>query len=82
VVSASQNGPAVKIGYSLWMFSMVLLLDILIADAKGNTRAISQFLKTLPWLDRVSGEVLILLVMGVWPAWSASLAINQVFQTA
>jgi threonine/homoserine/homoserine lactone efflux protein len=65
MVSASQSTPAVKIGYGLWMFGVVLLWDILIAAAIGNTRVLSHFLKALPWLERVSGGVLILLAVGV-----------------
>ena len=65
VVSASHSSSAVKIGYGLWMFSVVLLWDILIAAAIGNTRAISQFAKSLPWLERVSGGVLVVLAVGV-----------------
>ncbi|MBT3065643.1 LysE family translocator [Rhodoferax sp. U11-2br] len=65
VVGASQSSPALKIGYGLWMFSVVLLWDILIAAAIGNKRVLSQFSKTLPWLERVSGGVLVVLAMGV-----------------
>jgi len=65
VVSASLSSPGVKMGYGLWMFSVVLLWDILIAVVIGNTRALSQFSTVLPWLERVSGGVLILLAVGV-----------------
>jgi len=65
MVAASHSSPALKIGYGLWMFSVVLLWDILIAAAIGNKRVLSQFCKTLPWLERVSGGVLVLLAVGV-----------------
>jgi len=65
VVSASHSSPALKIGYGLWMFSVVLLWDILIAVAIGNKRVLSQFCKALPWLERVSGGVLMVLAVGV-----------------
>lgn len=65
VVSASHNNPAVKTGLGLWMFSVVLLWDILIAAVIGNTRAIAQFSTMLPWLERVSGAVLIVLALVV-----------------
>lgn len=65
VVSASQSSQAVKIGYGLWMFCVVLLWDSLIAVAIGNKRVLSQFCKALPWLERVSGGVLMVLAVGV-----------------
>jgi len=65
LIGASQSSPAVKIGYGLWMFGVVLIWDILIAATIGNTRVLSQFCKTLPWLERVSGGVLIVLALGV-----------------
>lgn len=64
LVAASQSSPAVKIGYGLWMFCVVLLWDILIAVAIGNKRVLSRFCKTLPWLERVSGGVLVVLAVG------------------
>jgi hypothetical protein len=54
-----------KIGLGLWMFSVVLLWDILIAAAIVNMRALSQFSTVLPWLERVSGGVLIVLALVV-----------------
>lgn len=68
MVSASHSSPTVKIGYGLWMFSVVLLWDILIAAVIGNTRVLSHFSKILPWLERVSGGVLIVLAVGVLAA--------------
>jgi len=65
VVSASQSSMAVKTGYGVWMFSVVLIWDILIAIATGNTRANRQFSNIWPWLERVAGGVLILLAVGV-----------------
>ena len=65
LIGASQSSPVIKIGYGLWMFWVVLLWDMLIASAIGNTRVLSQFCKTLPWLERVSGGVLIVLAVGV-----------------
>ncbi|MBK1682367.1 LysE family translocator [Rhodoferax fermentans] len=65
VVGASQSSPAVKIGYGLWMFCVVLLWDILVAAVIGNKRVLSQFSKALPWLERVSGGVLVMLAVGV-----------------
>lgn len=65
VVVASRSSPAVKIGYGLWMFCVVLLWDILVAAVIGNKRVLSQFCKALPWLERVSGGVLVVLAVGV-----------------
>jgi threonine/homoserine/homoserine lactone efflux protein len=65
VVSASLSSPVAKTGLGLWMFSVVLLWDILIAAAIGTTGALRRFSKALPWLERVSGGVLVLLAVVV-----------------
>lgn len=54
-----------KITYGVWMFSVVLLWDVLVAAAIGNQRVLHRFARALPWLERVSGGVLILLAVGV-----------------
>lgn len=54
-----------KITYGVWMFSVVLLWDVLVAAAIGNQRVLHRFARVLPWLERVSGGVLILLAVGV-----------------
>ncbi|MNJ38572.1 Threonine efflux protein [compost metagenome] len=54
-----------KLFYGLWMFSVVLAWDVLVAMAIGNLRIRRQFSRYLPWLERVSGAVLIALALAV-----------------
>lgn len=54
-----------KLFYGLWMFSVVFAWDVLVAMAIGNLRVRRRFSRSLPWLERVSGAVLILLALGV-----------------
>ncbi len=54
-----------KLFYGLWMFSVVLAWDVLVAVAIGNLRVRRRFSRSLPWLERVSGIVLIALALGV-----------------
>ncbi|CAI3802423.1 Threonine efflux protein [Pseudomonas sp. MM221] len=58
VVSASAGW---KTAYALWMFSIVLLWDLLVAVAIGNQRVLRRFARSLPWLERASGIMLIIL---------------------
>jgi len=43
------------------MFSIVLLWDLLVAVAIGNRRLLRRFTHALPWLERASGVMLMLL---------------------
>ncbi|BCQ62115.1 hypothetical protein PBOI14_38650 [Pseudomonas sp. Boi14] len=45
------------------MFSAVLLWDVLVALAIGNRRVRERFARALPWLERGTGVVLILLAL-------------------
>ncbi|WP_433884299.1 LysE family translocator [Pseudomonas vranovensis] len=65
MVAASQASAGWKWLYGLWMFSAVLLWDVLVAAAIGNLRVRRRFARLLPWLERVSGVVLMLLALGV-----------------
>lgn len=47
--------------YSTWMFSVVLLWDLLVAAAIGNQRLLRRFARALPWLERASGIMLMVL---------------------
>jgi len=47
--------------YSAWMFSVVLLWDLLVAVAIGNQRIMRRFARALPWLERASGIMLMVL---------------------
>ena len=50
-----------KSAYALWMFSIVLLWDLLVAVAIGNQRVLQRFARCLPWLERASGIMLVIL---------------------
>ncbi|XAH22100.1 LysE family translocator [Xylophilus sp. GW821-FHT01B05] len=54
-----------KTAYGIWMFSVVLLWDGLVAIMIGNQAVLRRFARALPWLERISGAVLILLALGV-----------------
>jgi len=58
VASASAGWKAT---YALWMFNVVLLWDLLVAMAIGNQRVLRRFARSLPWLERASGVMLMLL---------------------
>ncbi|AIN58673.1 LysE family translocator [Pseudomonas soli] len=55
----------VKMTYGSWMFTIVLLWDLLVALAIGNRQVLRRFAHALPWLERASGMMLILLAAGV-----------------
>lgn len=65
MLSGAQASMGWKIAYGTWMFSVVLLWDLLVAVAIGNQRILQRFTHALPWLERISGVVLILLALGV-----------------
>ena len=74
VSSVSING-AWTIAYGVWMFGVVLLWDILVAVAIGNRLVLHRFARALPWLERVSGGVLILLALMVILTMASRLAV-------
>ena len=51
--------------YGTWMFSVVLLWDLLVAVMIGNQAVLRRFARALPWLERISGAMLILLAVAV-----------------
>ncbi|CUZ94230.1 LysE family translocator [Pseudomonas aeruginosa] len=51
--------------YGVWMFSIVLLWDVLVAVLIGNQAVLRRFARALPWLERISGAMLILLAVAV-----------------
>ncbi|NIF19630.1 LysE family translocator [Pantoea sp. Cy-639] len=59
------SSPVAKTLYGGWMFAMVLAWDLLVALAIGNQRVLRRFSRILPWLERASGVMLILLAVGV-----------------
>lgn len=65
LLTGSYAGAGWKIFYGVWMFSVVLLWDLLIAMLISNPAVLRRFARVLPWVERVSGGVLILLALGV-----------------
>lgn len=57
--------PGWKTVYGLWMVSIVLLWDMLIALSIGNHAVLQRFTRALPWLERISGIALIVLALGM-----------------
>ncbi|WP_027349955.1 LysE family translocator [Halotalea alkalilenta] len=68
-LAAMLTGPHASTGwkmiYGTWMFSVVLLWDLLVAVMIGNHAVLQRFARALPWLERISGAMLILLAVGV-----------------
>lgn len=68
-LAAMLSGPHASAGwktiYGIWMFSVVLSWDVLVAILIGNRGVLQRFEQALPWLERISGAVLILLALGV-----------------
>lgn len=48
-------------GYGAWMFTVVLVWDIIVAVALGSPRALARFSRILPLLSRLSGAVLVVI---------------------
>ncbi|KAF0866617.1 LysE family translocator [Pseudomonas sp. LD120] len=59
----AQTGPGWKLIYGVWMFSVVLLWDLVVALAIGNGALRERFSRGLPWLERITGAILILLAL-------------------
>nr|WP_314482790.1 LysE family transporter [uncultured Pseudomonas sp.] len=54
-----------KTAYGIWMFSVVLAWDLLVAVGIGHPRVLRRFNSALPLLERLSGMMLLLLGMGL-----------------
>ncbi|TBV07844.1 LysE family translocator [Phytopseudomonas dryadis] len=65
MLSGPQASAGWKLVYGAWMFAVVLLWDLLVALAIGNQSVRQRFSRALPWLERVSGAMLILLALAV-----------------
>lgn len=74
LVSSAHTSEQWKIIYSVWMFSVVLLWDVSVAAVIGNTAALNRFSQALPWLERISGVVLILIAAVVVASTTTRLA--------
>lgn len=59
------TGAGWKLAYGLWMFTIVLLWDLVVAIGIGNRRVLRRFAQALPWLERASGALLVLLASAV-----------------
>ncbi|MFK3724553.1 LysE family translocator [Pseudomonas monteilii] len=51
--------------YGSWMFTAVLVWDLVVALTMGHRRVLARFTDALPWLERASGAMLLLLAGGV-----------------
>ena len=54
-----------RVFYGLWMFGAVLAWDLAIAVLIGNPHVLRRFARALPWLERLSGAMLIVLALGI-----------------
>ncbi len=64
-LAAMLNGPqasaVTKLFYGAWMFSVVLLWDLLVAALVGHPWVLGRFARALPWLERAAGILMITL---------------------
>ena len=65
MLSGPQASPGWKLAYGLWMFGVVLAWDLLVAVVIGNRHVRRRFARALPWLERATGAMLVLLALGV-----------------
>lgn len=68
MLGGSQASAGWKVAYGAWMFGVVLSWDLLVAVMIGNRAVLGRFGRALPWLERISGAMLILLAAGVLAA--------------
>lgn len=68
-LAAMLSGPGTTAGtrvfYGLWMFSVVLGWDLLVAGLVGRASVMRRFSSALPWIERLSGVLLIALALAV-----------------
>lgn len=68
-LAAMLTGPhastAWKTVYGAWMFSIVLLWDLLVAGMIGNRAMLDRLGRAMPWLERITGAMLILIALAV-----------------
>lgn len=71
-LAAMLTGPHASAGwkafYGAWMFAVVLAWDVAVAILIGNRTVLHRFARVLPWLERTSGLLLMLLALGVLAA--------------
>ncbi|MGY4527294.1 LysE family translocator [Pseudomonas sp. TE21394] len=61
----ASTGAGWKAACALWLFSIVLLWDLLVAVAIGNPVVLRRFARILPWLERASGVMLVVLALAL-----------------
>lgn len=65
MLSGPDNGAGTRWFYGVWMFSVVLGWDLLIAGLAGRAAVMERFNDALPWIQRLSGVLLIALALAV-----------------
>ncbi|WP_234007190.1 LysE family translocator [Enterobacter sp. SA187] len=65
LIGGAGTAPGLKVVYGVWMFSVVLLWDLLVAIFIGNDAVLRTFSKVLPAVERISGVILICLALSV-----------------
>ncbi|WP_409076446.1 LysE family translocator (plasmid) [Pantoea sp. C3] len=65
LLGGTHTAMSLKVAYGVWMFSIVLLWDLLVAIFIGNRLFLRYFSQMLPWLERISGVILIGLALSV-----------------
>ena len=65
LLGGTHTAMSLKVAYGVWMFSIVLLWDLLVAIFIGNRLFLRYFSQMLPWLERISGVILIGLAVSV-----------------
>ncbi|KVE37747.1 LysE family translocator [Burkholderia sp. TSV86] len=68
-LAAMLTGPHASTGWKLvygtWMFCAVLLWDMTVAATIGNRAVLQRFSRAMPWLERITGVILMLIALGV-----------------
>lgn len=65
LIGGAGTAAGLKVVYGVWMFSVVLLWDMLVAIFIGNRAVLRSFSNVLPALERISGVILIGLALSV-----------------
>lgn len=61
----STSPPAVLAAYGVWMFTVVLVWDILVAVLLGSPSAMAGMQRALPWVTKIAGGFLLLFGAGM-----------------
>lgn len=69
MLPGAQASPGWRLLYGAWMFGVVLAWDVLVAALVGHPRVLQRFARLLPWLERISGLVLIAMAVAVLAMW-------------